>query len=469
MVIYILKINFALMLLYGFYRAMMTRDTFFGYRRIALLSILGLSVAVPMMNIQPMLQQNATALSMATVYADYVLPVVPVYASGPAFTWMDAVEGLYIIGVMVLAVRFLFQLGSILRQAYVTPVVDIDGVSVHRLGENHSPFSFFRWIFVCPETQSSEQLHEILVHEQAHVSQLHSVDVLLSELFCVINWFNPFCYLMKREIRLNLEYLADEAVLDEGNARKTYQYHLLGLAYHPSRCDLTNNFNVLPLKNRIKMMNKRRTNEIGKAKYLLFIPLAAGLLAVSNVEMIARTLSEDVPAISSLSNPAKPVPTGKAKLQDNATPAEAVSNVEETVVPPAESQPQTKQDDDKVYDVVEQLPSFNGGMNAMMKYMVDNVKYPAECHKEGVQGRVVVQFVVRKDGTINGVKVVRSVDPRLDAEAMRVVSGMPNWKPGMQKGKPVAVKYNVPIAFKLSSDSSTPAQNTGAPSTPDAN
>ncbi len=455
--IYLLKLNFALMLLYGFYRLMMTRDTFFGYRRIALWGILAVSLLVPMTNIQWLLEGNATVVGMATVYADYVLPVVPVYAPAPTFTWMDGLMAVYWAGVAALGLRFLFQLGSILRQAYTTPVDTMEGVEVHRLSDNHSPFSFFHWIFVCPGAQSPDQLHEILVHEQAHATQLHSLDVVVAELFCVVNWFNPFCYLMKREIRLNLEYLADEAVLDEGNARKPYQYHLLGLAYHPGKRDLTNNFNVLPLKNRIKMMNKRRTHEIGKAKYLLFIPLAAGLLAVSNIEMIARTLSEDLPVISHLSKQTHRLLNSRMTLQETAPEALTEQQEEQLEVASPDSVAAAEQSVGKVFDVVERMPSFPGGTVKLMQYLAANVKYPAECHKEGIQGRVVVQFVVLKDGSVTDVHIVRGVDPRLDAEAVRVVSSMPHWTPGINKGKPVNVKYNVPISFKLSGGMSVPA------------
>jgi TonB family protein len=453
MAVYILKINFALILLYGFYKAMMSRDTFFGYRRVALLAIIGVSMAVPMMNVQPMLQRNATAVDMATVYADYVLPVVPVYASGPSFTWVDAAKWLYIVGVCVFGLRFLFQLGSIVWQTYTTPVVEAEGVKVHKLCDNRSPFSFFGWIFVCPEALSSDQLHEVLVHEQTHARQCHSLDVLLSELFCVFNWFNPFCYLLKREIRLNLEYLADEAVLDEGNARKSYQYHLLGLAYHPAKRDLTNNFNVLPLKNRIKMMNKRRTKEMGKVKYLFFVPLATGLLAVSNIEMIARSIDADVPAIGQLSGQPGAL-AGHEGLAREATPvAPIATQADETATSQTDGVAQTDQNDKKVYDVVEQMPQFPGGTSKLMEYLYSNVNYPKECMDKGAQGRVIVQFVVRKDGSVADVKVVRSVDPLLDAEAVRVVSSMPKWKPGKQKGKEVNVKYNLPISFKLKGNS----------------
>jgi protein TonB len=103
----------------------------------------------------------------------------------------------------------------------------------------------------------------------------------------------------------------------------------------------------------------------------------------------------------------------------------------------------------KVFDVVEQMPSFPGGNEALMKFLQENVKYPVVAQENGVQGRVVVSFVVERDGSITDVKVVRSVDPSLDKEATRVVKSMPHWIPGKQNGAAVRVKYNVPVSFRL--------------------
>ncbi len=259
MAIYILKTNLILILLYGFYRLMMKQDTFFNYRRFILLALIAVSIFVPFLNLTVLFQGNTTAESMAGTYASFITPVVSVYASSAALTWKDVASGIYLLGVAILTIRFLWQLVSIFSLVRHTSSQEVEGVPVHILPEEQSPFSFMQWIFVNPDAQSVEQLHEIMVHEQTHARQWHSVDILFSEMFCIFCWFNPFSWLMKREIRLNLEYLADESVLDRGTTRKSYQYHLLGLAYHPAKDSLTNQFNVLQLKNRIKMMNKHRT------------------------------------------------------------------------------------------------------------------------------------------------------------------------------------------------------------------
>ena len=125
------------------------------------------------------------------------------------------------------------------------------------------------------------------------------------------------------------------------------------------------------------------------------------------------------------------------------------ANGEVLKIKEAVAQPEPKPEVEKVFDVVEQMPSFPGGPSALMEWLSNNVKYPVVAQENGVQGRVVVSFVVERDGSITDVKVVRGVDPSLDREASRVVRAMPRWIPGRQNGSAVRVKYNVPVAFRL--------------------
>lgn len=131
---------------------------------------------------------------------------------------------------------------------------------------------------------------------------------------------------------------------------------------------------------------------------------------------------------------------------DNGVVMQVTQRVADEPVKAAEPKPEVE---NKVFDVVEQMPSFPGGQGALMQYLANNIKYPVVAQENGVQGRVVVSFVVERDGSITDVQVVRSVDPSLDREAQRVVRGMPHWIPGKQNGSAVRVKYNVPVSFRL--------------------
>ena len=528
--VYFLKINVAIALFYAFYRLFFYKDTFFAWRRTALLCFFAVSTAVPLLNIQQWIVQQEPMAAMADLYAAVVLPELTLTPQ-PETDWRqlvaDGIVVAYWLVAALLALRFLVQLAGIIRLARRCPTQKIDGTTVHLLPRAEGPFSFFRWIFVCPDAHTGDELHEILTHERTHARQWHSIDVLTGELACIVCWFNPFAWLMKREIRTNLEYMADEKVLETGHDSRTYQYHLLGLSHHKAAATIYNSFNVLPLKKRIIMMNKRRTRAIGRTKYLMFLPLAALLMIVSNIEAVARATQKittevieavapaETPDVQSQPENIAPLPqqeksdkvTYKGKIVDEAgNPLGDVkiiidpkyqSMTTSTVNDKGEFRVETsskadilfeytgkdgktlawmcrttelaKMDPDNmviklipvkiikpnvtdadVYEVVENMPEFpDGGMPGLKKYLSANIRYPEAAHKAGTQGRVTVQFVVGKDGSIGNVSILRGVDPALDAEAIRVISGMPKWKPGTQKGEPVNVKYTVPVMFRL--------------------
>ena len=479
MAIYLIKINVALMLLYGFYRLTVSRDTFFGLRRLTLWLIYAVVLMVPALNLEYWVRDTPTMVSMANVYADTFYPVVVVKAQASGITWMDMLLGIYWVGVAVLSLRLVWQLFSIIRLVVISRKQEVEGITVHLLKGEGSPFSFFRWVFMYPSTLEGRQLHEVMVHECTHVSGHHSLDTLFSELFSIACWFNPFAWLMKQEVRMNLEYLADESVLSDGNARKSYQYHLLGLAYRQPNesTKIANNFNLLPLKKRIKMMNKRRTSEIGKAKYLLFAPLAGALLMVSNIESVAREIGEQIPEVAEVQQKAEqalnadvavanPMAKDAVEMMNPAEAEEmeadkaaeaaliAVEQAKQAAEEKVKTKPQTDTTKKKnSWDCIpETMPYFPGGNVLMLKYLADNIKYPASAVKAKKQGRVIVGFIVQKDGSITHAKIVRSIDPELDAEALRVVKGMPKWTPGTQLGKPVSVKYALPVKFSLQKD-----------------
>ena len=418
--IYLLKANIGIALFYAFYKLFCQRDTFFQWRRFALLSFLGVSFIYPLLNIQDWVKEQPAMYELADYYATWMATEEITATSVENITNAPQLPSLltigiylYYIGVIVMSLRFVTQLGSVLRMRWKGKTTTIDGQRIISIPTEADPFSFFGWIFLYLPGLKDESREEILKHEQTHARQWHSMDVILCELINIVCWFNPFAWLIKTEIRLNLEYLADNKVAETTSDCKMYQYHLLNLVNKNVQTGLCNNFNVSHLKHRIIMMNKKRTHTAGRIKYALFVPLAAALLIASNISCISSEKQEEV----------------SEKQESRAVEGE-------------------------VFQVVEEMPEFPGGMPECMKWLGQNIKYPAEAKEKGVQGRVIVQMVVEKDGTITNAKVVRGVDPLLDAEALRVVNQSPKWKPGMQKGEAVRVKYTLPIMFKLSNDSS---------------
>lgn len=536
---YFLKINAGIALFYAFYRLFFYKDTFFHWRRTALLCFIGVSLLYPMLNLQEWVKAHEPMVAMADFYATAMLPEITVEeAVIPAGTnWqsiiLNAINTGYLCGVIFLLVRFMVQLAGIIRLRFQCRTAEIQGTHVHILNKSNGPFSFFHWIFVHPDSHTDEEMAEILAHEHTHARQMHSLDVVFSEIMCIFCWFNPFAWLMKREVRNNLEYLADQHVLQNGYDHKKYQYHLLGLANHKAAATLYNSFNVLPLKNRIKMMNKKRTKEIGRTKYLMFLPLAALLMIVSNIEAVARTTKDfardviqavemrteptaealqpaaaettvaETPSATPLQEKkveykgvivdetGKSVPNATigAKISKNSViqeidipktvtdangkfsfqAVEGITIISAQIQKISASQNISKQDrlnlkielpsavamkkiadeTEDVFDVVENMPSFPGNQAAMIKYIADNLRYPAKAEDAGIQGRVIISMIIEKDGSISNPSIMRSVNPDLDAEAIRIISNMPKWNPGTQRGEKVRVRYTVPVMFRL--------------------
>ena len=409
MLMYLIKANVVLVVLFGFYQLISAGDTFFKWRRLSLLTIYVLSLLLPTIDLSVLVNETAPLGNILPRMA-YNLPGVTVQPTHDNFDWQQLAIWLYTGVALALLVHVFWQVVVVCRLAQRSERATLHGTAVCLLTGDYSPFSFFRWIFVNPVNKSPSQVKQILTHEQTHVAQWHSADALLSQLFVAAFWFNPVAWLMRLQVRNNLEYLADRSVINGGTDKKAYQYHLLAVAYRTNVATITNNFNVLPLKKRIKMMNKQTSNPLARFKYLLFVPLAVALLAMNSTAMRANVQK-------------KVVKTTKVTKKTSAT--------------------------DKVYEVCEQMPIFPGGDAALMKYLSENVKYPALAIKAQEQGRVVVSFTVEKDGAISDVKVARSVTPSLDAEAVRVVKAMPKWTPGKQDGQLVRVRYNVPVSFKL--------------------
>ena len=409
--LYLLQVNVGLILFYALYKLVCTRDTFFRSRRFILIVSLVLPFILPFIDVREWLESRDRMIMLTHFDYSAVLPEIvvgseAVETGNRVFVLSEWIGYQNLAGVVVLLVRLAVQAFSLYRLIVRMPVKEISGVRVKCLNDPSGPFSFFGWIFLNPATVKKDELDEILTHEVAHVKQRHSVDVLLAEMVSICCWINPFAWLLKREVRLNLEFLADRKVMEAGFATKSYQYHLLGLAYN-HKYGLSNNFNFSHLKQRIIMMNKKKSNAAGHIKYALFVLPAFALLVAGNISC----------------------------SQDASQTEDAKEEVVAPVSPETKEAPADSTAKEEVFMVAEQMPEFPGGMKEMLKFLQENVKYPENAMKNNVQGRVIVQFVIEKDGTPTEFKVLRSVDPDLDAEALRVLQTMPKWKPGMQRGR----------------------------------
>src|SRR5690554_5942980 len=419
--VYILQVNFALVLFYLLFTLLFKRDTFLKIRRFYFLSALLFSVIYPLLVVPGLsdfwnFRFSEPQTVEATVF--FEAPTLEVMveeseaeAASLNIPWEQIFITLYIAVTIFFILRFLWQLISIFRIRLKSEETEVLGIKVYDLKDNITPFSFFGMIFINSEMHSKEELEQIIIHEHTHVSEKHSLDIMLVESILLFSWWNPAVWLLKREMAMNLEYLADVGVLREGVDSREYQYHLLRLTYHETAVQIVNNFNVSQLKQRIMMMNKTRSSTLKLAKYLLMLPVFFILIAVNSSYAGEKN-----------QNMQEPPPVKKEVTED-------------------------------IFVVVEEQPEFPGGLDAMMKFLADSIVYPAEAKEKGIQGRVICNFVVMNDGSISDVEIVRGVDPVIDAEAVRVLESMPNWKPGKQRGQAVNVRFTLPVVFRLNAPS----------------
>ena len=556
--VYILKSSVCLALFYLFYRLLLSKETFHRFNRLALLGLLLVSSLVPLMKVtmggMGEVSQSLWSLEEMMLMAE-AEPAEVLEETPARFPWTALMFLVYLAGVLFFVARHVWSLRRMARLLRASSKENLEGgitLFVHD-DKEVAPFSWMKYIVVSRQ-DLEENGHAVLAHERAHISNLHSWDLLLAEACIFLQWFNPAAWLLKQELQTIHEYEADEWVIKNGIDAKTYQLLLIKKAVGARLYSIANGLNHSSLKKRITMMIKKKSNPWARLKYLYVLPLAAVAVAafarpevsnelneissvkVNDLTSIVKT--EEVKSVENFSDEKfvlngqvmehsskKPVPgasiiirgttvgtlsdeDGKFSLdvkkgdvivvsyiglQTQQLPIEGAGNLvvwmkddvqsmkEMTVlgdgsnrvgilngepgkkVVSVEEIPEVKIKEVKVdeteqspsdatFQVVEEAPEFPGGMQACMVFLAKNIKYPVSAQEAKIEGRVIVQFIVKKDGTIADPIVMRGVSPELDAEALRVVSLMPNWKPGRQRGKTVNVKYTIPIMFRLQKD-----------------
>ena len=432
MIVYAIKSAVILSLLYWVFFALLSKETFHRFNRIVLLSIMSVSMVLPIIphaidvsilpqNIARLFAQETAAVEVGVPSTAMVTDAVMTDAvetqgaieTAQSLSAMEIVNIIYIAGLVCMIVVFLFQIISLmifmrggLRHT------DSRGNTVILKSGDVSSFSFFRFIVMSTEDYEKNR-ESILLHEQEHISLKHTFDLVLLQAAKMLQWFNPFVWMLGRDLKSIHEYEADKAVLSHGIDATKYQYLLVCKSAGPAAFAMINGFNHSQLKSRIVMLNKKKSNPIAMGRCLVLLPVVFAAFVF----------------------------TAKAKSV-NADHMET-----EPVV--AESAIDQERQDDVVFTVVEEQPVFPGGEGAMMAFIKNNLKYPESCVKDSIQGRVTLSFIVEKDGSVTNVTEMRSPNPDLTAEAARLVQSMPKWESGKQRGKAVRVKYVIPITFRL--------------------
>lgn len=608
--VYAIKAALCLAVMYVPYMLMLRSETFFRFNRVVLLSIVALSFVLPLLNIAPMAFLDQTEMGVAgRAISNVGVPIVEIGLPTAELAddntdatvmlhlgWADVVVAIYLIGVAVALAVKLVQLVKMLvfmRKGCLWTSEE-DGVKVYCHIRDVVPFSWMKNI-VISERDWDESGREIVMHEKAHIRCGHSVDVCLVALCEVLQWFNPFAWLLASSLSDVHEYEADADVLRGGVDARSYQMLLIKKAVGSSSYAFANSLNHSLLKKRIAMMMKKKSSPWMRAKALCVIPMAAFALSafataefsesaelinegkVSNL-VAADQKAADLPVADDKKD-GKPifVVEGKIVEVNGLAENETLSNdrlaellgvkpsdiahltvlkgvsataiygekgkhgaivIETKAYAEAKSKAIEEADEGEVFMVCEQMPEYPGGMGELMKFIASNIRYPKLAQEYGVKGRVVVNFVVEKDGTtsehkiveskivrfansadslrlngielseivVNAMQMDQSDDPNtlsmnelkklvaripgaemdeegnvtingksvktlkvegkdynidqsmvayqnariaLENEAIRVVKAMPAWKSGMQRGKAVRVRFNIPITYRL--------------------
>ena len=450
--IYDLKVALLIAVFYMFYRLMLAHETFHRVNRIVLLLTAVVSYVLPLCVItyhETVVMHQAPLVTIEGLQAT-------VYEPSSTPWWKIALPVLFIIGASIALGHTLCSLFRIIRLINHSEQHPQDNGTIVCVTGNAaiSPFSWMHYIVM---NRSDYETHDaaILAHERGHIRLCHSWDLILVDTLTALQWFNPAIWMLRSDLRAIHEYEADGAVLSQGINARQYQYLLITKAGGIGGYSLANGITHSALKNRITMMTNKTSKSSHLLKLLALLPIVGVTLALN-----AETVTDYV-----YDEPQKQVPVKKGRkastikagngtvlqvveAQDQKTEAEAPKSEQKQYE--ATLTYEIKEDSPQdVFDVVEKMPEFPGGVQELLGFLSKTIKYPAEAEKAGKQGRVIATFVVRKDGSISDARVVKSVDPLLDAEALRVINAMPAWIPGTQNGKPVNVKYTVPISFRL--------------------
>lgn len=502
---YDLKVAALLAVFYMFYRLLLSRETFHCVNRIVLQTTAVASFILPLCVIT---LHKTVVIELTETHVDFEGMTMMIEEAEQQPFWQTAAVIAFFIGMVA---TLGYTLSNVLRvwllisrsQQHPQP----DGTVICVTSFDVSPFSWMHYI-VLSQSDYEAQDASILAHERGHIRRRHSLDLLLVDTLTALQWFNPAMWMLRQDLRAIHEYEADAAVLSQGINMRQYQYLLIQKAVSHCGYSVANGISHSTLKNRINMMLHKNSSRASLLKLLALVPIVGIALA-----MQAETVNDYVYTEKTQTPPKKVVKKGKANAQikmGNKTVqvkkteeiasgktkeplimidgkrsttaemdaldekridhinvlkgkaateiygAEGINGVIEIktkkpvlldVVVKTESQTEP---DDKPFDVVEQMPEFPGGQEALMQFLRQEVKYPKEAEEKGLQGRVVVRYIIEKDGSISEVEIAKSVNEYLDAEAIRVVNAMPKWKPGKQKGENVRVKYTLPISFRLS-------------------
>lgn len=428
MELYLLKSTIALTVLYGFYWLFLKNETYFKWNRVYLILSIFISLVSPLINISIFEKAN-------TSIGNIIEPVIistqnSIIKENHSLSILSII---YISGAVFFTLNFLSKISRIYYMYQRFQKVQYNGFRTVLVNGTISPFTFFSILFISRSDYEKGNIAEMVVHERAHKEQLHSLDVILLEITTIIQWFNPFLWLVRIALKAEHEFIADSKVLEKGYDKVAYQTLLFEKSLGVIGLGVTNNFNYSLLKNRLKMMTIKKSGSSAIVKYVFSLPLLLSmcLFLSTNFKVIGQ---------------------------------------------------------DKVYTVVEKMPKYGNSDDDLRMFVAKNLKYPESAAELGVQGRIYLQFIVTDKGKVKDVSVIKVVVPEkttteeivvtaqkknndnkvefkeykptgnakidqaykdLENEAIRVMKLIGDFTPGEEKGQKVNVSFTFPITFVL--------------------
>lgn len=397
---YILKSGILLLVFYAVYKLILENEKMFRFNRAYLLGSLVFSLIVPLQlfSFQTVLSDKVRIVQMDEI----IIKTSKTVSESVNYNAIFLFGGMlvYAIIVLILMVRFFKNLYSFYRISKNNKSQIVDDQKIVLVKKSILPHSFWNAIFINKEDYENGKIpNELIAHEKAHLVQKHSLDILFVEVLQIFFWFNPLIILFEKAIKLNHEFLADEAVNKQFDEVRNYQTLLLDFASQKTTVALASNINYLITKKRLLMMTKEESAVKAMFKVLAVFAVSIVLLFAFSTETVAQQVTKE-------------------------------------------------KDFMNVTDVAEK-PEYPGGIMAFYKFIGQNYKVPDEINKQKLNGKVYLQFMIEKDGSLTDIHVLRDkLGYGAGEEAVRVLKLSSKWNPAYDKGKPVRVMYNLPVTIQ---------------------
>jgi TonB family protein len=444
MLTYLIEVQLCIALFWVVYRLFLHRSGALNHNRGYLLGAMVRSLVIPALSI-PLWPAQQVAVVMWGDWEGLTPAADTAAAVRPVWDWKAFAGWGYAAGVAVMlgiAVRQSVRLAALARRARIARLDEARIVYSERID---APCSFFNYVFL-NANEEPDQLPQVLAHELAHIRLKHSADSVFAQIVLIVLWWNPFVWLWCRSLKEIHEFQADRAVLQRGFDSEQYIRLLIETVagIHP---EFVSGFSYSLIKKRLLMISRSPSARRRTWRFAAAVPVVGiTMLLFSFVEKTPQAISPTV---------------NEPPVQEvlSTVPAEP----ESTAVAPRTSAPQPPpaSDDDEPFMIVSDMPRFEGGdLSDFRTWVNGQIQYPPLAKQNGIQGRVTLQFVIEKDGSVNQIKVINSPDLSLSNEAVRVIGLSPKWTPAKNNGELARVSFLLPVDFRLRGN-----QEESAPST----